>query len=190
MPTTKIMLIRHAERPNGDGGVMPDGTANPEALTARGWQRANALVQLFVPPGGQFKNPDLATPQTIFASGIGHHSKSLRPQQTVTPLAKKLKLSINTKFLKGDESGLAQAATTNGGIALIAWEHEAIPEIAELLVGNNQGIPQHWPGSRFDLVWVFDRTNGSLQWNFAQVPQLLLPGDSSNPIPVSQPNQK
>src|ERR1700741_2498800 len=118
MATTQIMLIRHAERPTGDGGVMQDGTANPEALTARGWQRANALVQLFVPPDGHFTNPDLATPRTIFASGIGHHSKSLRPQQTVTPLAAKLGLSINTNFLKGDESALAQAATTNGGIVL------------------------------------------------------------------------
>jgi broad specificity phosphatase PhoE len=42
MPTTKIMLIRHAEKPNGDAGLMPDGTQNPEALTALGWTRANA----------------------------------------------------------------------------------------------------------------------------------------------------
>jgi broad specificity phosphatase PhoE len=185
MPTTKIMLIRHAERPNGDGGVMPDGTTNPEALTARGWQRANALVQLFVPPDGHFTNPDLATPRTIFASGIGHHSKSLRPQQTVTPLAAKLGLSINTSFPKGNESGLTQAAKAIGGIVLVAWEHEAIPEIAELVVGSNQGIPQHWSGGRFDLVWVFDRTNGGEQWRFTQVPQELLSGDSSDPIPAT-----
>lgn len=184
MPTTKIMLIRHAEKPNGDGGVMPDGTANPEALTARGWQRADALVQLFVPPGGHFTNPEFATPQTIFASGIAHHSESLRPQQTVSPLAAKLGLAINTSFAKGNESGLAQAAATIGGVVLIAWEHEAIPKIAELLVGDNQGIPQHWPGDRFDLVWVFDRTNSGEQWRFTQVPQELLPGDSSDPIPV------
>jgi broad specificity phosphatase PhoE len=185
VPTTKIMLIRHAEKPNRDGGVMPDGTANPDALTARGWQRADALVQLFVPQDGHFTNPELATPQTIFASGIAHHSKSLRPQQTVTPLAAKLGFSINTSFAKGNESGLAQAAKTNGGIVLIAWEHEAIPEIAELVVGSNQGIPQHWPGDRFDLVWVFDRTNGDEQWTFTQVPQRLLPGDSSDTIPVT-----
>ena len=51
MPTTKIMLIRHAEKPNGDGGpgLMPDGAQNPEALTALGWTRANALVGLFAP---------------------------------------------------------------------------------------------------------------------------------------------
>jgi hypothetical protein len=36
MPATKIMLIRHAEKPNGDVGLMPDGTQNPEALTPVG----------------------------------------------------------------------------------------------------------------------------------------------------------
>jgi hypothetical protein len=25
MPAAKIMLIRHAEKPNGEAGVMPDG---------------------------------------------------------------------------------------------------------------------------------------------------------------------
>jgi broad specificity phosphatase PhoE len=42
---SKIMVIRHAEKPNGEGGLMPDGTKNPEALTATGWRRANALVR-------------------------------------------------------------------------------------------------------------------------------------------------
>ena len=28
--TTKIIVIRHAEKPNGEAGVMPDGTENPE----------------------------------------------------------------------------------------------------------------------------------------------------------------
>jgi len=29
MPATKIMLIRHAEKPNGDVGVMPKGRRIP-----------------------------------------------------------------------------------------------------------------------------------------------------------------
>ena len=184
MPTTKIMVIRHAERPNGAQGVMPDGTPNPEALTAIGWQRADALVGLFAPPGGHFTDPHLRTPQAIYASGIAHHSDSLRPQQTVTPLAEKLGLRLNTDFPKGDEAALVRAATTIGGVVLIAWEHEAIPEIAQLVLGGNQGIPQHWPGNRFDLVWVFDRPDQSGMWSFAQVPQRLLPGDSADPIPL------
>ncbi len=77
------MVIRHAEMPNGDPGVMPDGSANPEALTATGWKRANALVGLFDPANGMPAGSPLATPERLFASG----SNSLRPVQTTTPLA-------------------------------------------------------------------------------------------------------
>lgn len=164
---------------------MPDGSQNAEALTATGWRRAAALVDLFVPRSGRFANSELATPGAIFASGVGHHSKSLRPEQTVTPLAGKLHLPIETKYPKGDEAGLVQATTTIGGIVLVAWEHEATPEIAGLILGSNHNVPTRWPGNRFDEVWVFDRPSGSGTWSFAQVPQLLLPGDFPDPIPLT-----
>jgi broad specificity phosphatase PhoE len=185
MPTTKIMVIRHAEKPNGEPGLMPDGGENAEALTATGWRRAEALVGLFDPPGGEFADARLATPATIFASGVGHHRDSLRPQQTVTPLAAKLKYHIDTKYAKGDEARLVNEATRAGGVVLIAWQHEAIPEIAELIRGSDEDIPQHWPANRFDLVWVFDRPGGSGSWSFDQVPQNLLPGDSPKPLAAS-----
>ncbi len=185
MPTTKIMVIRHAEKPNGNAGVMPDGSANPEALIVQGWQRAGALAGLFVPPAGRLADPHVATPHTIFAAGIGHHSKSLRPQQTVMPLAAKLARQIDTTHPKGDEAPLVQTATTIGGIVLIAWQQEAIPEIAGLVRDSSQNIPQSWPDARFDLVWVQDRPGGSGPWNFTRVPQLLLAGDSASPIPLT-----
>ena len=72
MPTTKIMLIRHAEKPNGDGGpgLMPDGAQNPEALTALGWTRANALVGLFAPANEAGPRPPLARPSQPVRLGI------------------------------------------------------------------------------------------------------------------------
>jgi broad specificity phosphatase PhoE len=184
MTTTKIMLIRHAEKPNGEQGVMPDGTINAEALTPTGWRRAKALVGLFDPPGGGFANPHLATPRAIFASGAGHHDGSLRPQQTVAPLATTLDLQVDTDYRKGREGELVAAATAAGGVVLIAWQHEAIPQIADLIRGDPSGIPQTWPGGRFDIVWIFDRLAGG-GWSFVQVPQRLLPDDSSNLIPVT-----
>jgi hypothetical protein len=86
--------------------------------------------------------------------------------------------------LKGEEPALVQATTTAGGVVLIAWEHEAIPEIATLIRGSSQGIPDKWPGHRYDLIWVFDRAAGAGSWTFAQVPQLLFPKDSADPIPL------
>jgi broad specificity phosphatase PhoE len=179
MSTTKIMVIRHAERPNGESGAMPDGQPNVEALTPTGWLRAQALAGFFATPDGRFATPDLATPQTMFASGIGHHSTSLRPQQTVTPLASSLGLAPVTTWLKGQEPELAQAAASIGGVVLIAWEHERIPSIVAALP-QPPGVPKKWPGDRFDVVWIFDRLANS--WRFSQQPQMLLPGDQPTVI--------
>jgi hypothetical protein len=176
MPTTKIMVIRHAEKPNGEAGLMPDGSQNPKALTAAGWKRASGLGGLFDPANGASPRPPFAKLKSLFASG----SESLRPKQTITPLAAALALPITT-FLKGQEAQLVAAVKTAEGPALISWQHEAIPLIATLIRGGAGGIPPRWPGHRFDLVWVFDLQEGGT-WSFTQAPELLLPGDSAGPI--------
>jgi hypothetical protein len=180
----KIMVIRHAEKPSDDNtvkGVSVDGAPDPEQLAVRGWQRSGALVRFFAPLKGTLVDQRLATPHVIFASSVGKHSKSLRPQHTVLELATVLNLALVLRYPKGDEAALAADAVAANGPVLIAWEHEAIPDIANRILGNSTTCPQKWPGSRFDLVWVFDRQIES-GWSFAQVPQMLLSGDSAQPI--------
>jgi hypothetical protein len=178
MPAAKIMLIRHAEKPNGDGGpgLMPNGVENPRALTLTGWKRANALVGLFNPPDGALPRPPLARPKSLFASG----SDSLRPKQTLAPLATALNLSIRT-FLKGQEPELVAAVKASEDPVLISWQHEALPTIAGLIRGGADGVPPSWPGHVYDLVWVLD-LQPSGAWSFTQVPELIMPGDSDKPI--------
>jgi hypothetical protein len=181
MWAAKIMFIRHAEKPSSTvRGVTKAGGADAEELVVRGWQRSGALVRFFAPRDGKFADPRLAQPKTIFASAVGKHSRSLRPQHTVATLAKMLDLKLDLRFPKGDEADLAKSAIAATGPVLIAWEHEDIPDIVNRIVGNNTTCPQKWDGARFDLVWVLDRRDRS--WSFAQVPQLLLPGDSKTPI--------
>ena len=46
-----ILLIRHAEKPDGSGkpyGITIDGERSNGSLTVRGWNRAGALVELFL----------------------------------------------------------------------------------------------------------------------------------------------
>lgn len=187
MPPSKIMIVRHAEKPTDPGvtpaidGVAADGSQNPEELVVRGWQRSGGLVRLFAPRDGHFVDPHLATPGTIFASGVGHHSSSLRPQHTVLELASVLGLTLGTDYKKDDFAQMTTAAMGTSGIVLIAWEHQDIPSIANQIVGNSTTVPQTWPGARFDVVWVFDAQGSG--WAFSQVPQLLLSGDSAAPIP-------
>jgi hypothetical protein len=53
-----------------------------------------------------------------------------------------------------------EKAKAIGDVVLIAWQHERIPNIAALILGDVQHVPPRWPGHRFDLVWVFDRQAG------------------------------
>ncbi len=178
MPATKIMLIRHAEKPNGRGaeqGVDENGAADAKSLSVRGWERAGALVCYFAPSDGKFTNPRITTPEAIFAVAPSPAHPSLRPVQTVRPLAQALRLSVRQDFCSEDPlSEVVAAVEAATGPVLMSWRHEAMCELANLLLGRDDA-PQ-WPKDRFDVVWVFDRSNR--QWRFNQVAQLLLPGDS------------
>jgi hypothetical protein len=181
----KIMIIRHAEKPGaagGGAGIARDGTEDPESLTVRGWTRARALVSLFVPAAGHSPRPGLATPRFVYASGIGKHSNSLRPQETILPLCEKLGLTATTDYLKDEFDEMAGDALAQPGPVLICWEHLVIPDLADQILGDSTTAPRAWPDDRFDMVWVFDLDRGSGTYRFQQIPQSLLAGDLPDPI--------
>ena len=183
MTASKIMIIRHAEKPDDAGtvfGVTIEGHQDPEELTVRGWQRAGALATFFAPPDAHFRDQRIEKPVTIFASRVAPHSKSLRPQHTVEPLAELIgREKLRLDFSEGEEQSLVAAAVAVDGVILISWHHEAIPAIKDLLLGDHSP-PRKWDKERFDLVWAFTRT--ATGWRFEQVPQLLLAGDKPDPI--------
>jgi hypothetical protein len=173
-----IMIVRHAEKPTAaeERGVRPDGGHDRHSLSVRGWVRAGAMVGLFAPHNGE-PSAGLAWPETIYASGHGGGG-SRRPVQTVTPLAERLGQKVHHQLVIGQEAELATRLTTLRGAVLVAWHHEAIPNIVRSL--GVAGFPQEWPDDRFDVVWTL--TRGGPTWRFAQVPQLLLAGDRPDPI--------
>lgn len=180
---TKIMIIRHGEKPSDDGsirGVDQHGGHDPNELSVRGWQRASGLVRLFAPPNEAFSNHALATPEHIFACAPNDHAKSVRSVHTVQTLADFLNRSVDQTMQKSDQDKLAKAAMSAQGPVLIAWEHDAIPDIVAAISGEDHLCPKKWPDSRFDVVWVLDK-NGS-EWSFSQVAQMVLPGDRAELI--------
>jgi hypothetical protein len=182
--TTKIMIIRHAEKPPASGapfGVTADGVQDEESLIIEGWQRAGALACLFAPSRGPLQDAELATPKFLFASESKSGGGSERPVETITPLASKLGLTPTT-HKKTSIDKVAEDAMSCGDVALISWQHEDIPAIANGIMGNSTTVPQSWPGHRFDIVWVFDLDRSSKTYSFNQVPQRLLAGDSPDPI--------
>jgi len=68
------------------------------------------------------------------------------------------------------------------GTTLVCWQHEAIPRIAELILGSNAGIPDPWPADRFDVIWSFTNADVSAPWAFKQICQRLLSGDGLDQI--------
>jgi broad specificity phosphatase PhoE len=192
MPPSVVMLVRHAEKPLGDGpphGVTGDGQPDPESLTPRGWQRAGALVALFVPDESAASRSKLPTPTHLFASQVGQRSSSQRPRQTLLPLAERLGLPVDSSFRKDQVSDLVRAVRSIDGVVLIAWEHHLIPAIANLLAGDPSHVPQTWPDERYDLVWVFESAGPRPETGtrFRQVPQMLLAGDRPTPIGTREP---
>ncbi|HKR02688.1 MAG TPA: hypothetical protein VJT09_18560 [Pyrinomonadaceae bacterium] len=187
---TKIMIIRHAEKPAQPpppNGVDIDGCQNKDSLIPQGWQRAGALATLFAPSRGPLQDPNLATPKYIYATKSPDPQEGNRPEQTVTPLAAKLQMKPNFSFKKGKEEKVVESALCCDGVVLISWPHGRIPTLAGYipLSPKSQPLPKgKWPGNRFDMVWVFDYDTRSRKggYIFCQVPQLLLAGDSSEPI--------
>jgi hypothetical protein len=182
-----IMVIRHAEKPAGSiSGVKESGESSARDLTVRGWQRAGALTALFAPAHGSLQHHLLVTPRFIFASAAvddpaGGNARSRRSQQTVMPLAERLKIPINLKFSKGGEKAVAKAALACDGPVLIAWQHEYIAHIVNYILGTPSLAPD-WPSDRFDVVLVLTSNPVNGKYSVAQVPQSLLAGDSERPL--------
>jgi hypothetical protein len=155
MGATKIMVIRHGEKPgNYDGaqyaGVNSLGTLvgddGARHLVTLGWERAGALVTLFTTPWGP-KTPLLATPQFLFASDpiakqgddASDEGPSERPSETLTALAAKLGLITDTSHGINHYANMVTSALACDGVVLIAWQHEDIALTAKI---GGPGISQ------------------------------------------------
>jgi hypothetical protein len=183
-PLRKIILIRHAEKPVPDQGILGvDELGNPDrrSLSVRGWQRAGALVRFFVPLHGAGADGAIERPDALFAASP--RSKSERPLQTLRNVAACLDLDVHQDFdSDGDEARLIDAARSTASVALVSWRQDSMATFARLLLDDDVPVPD-WDKRRFDVAWVFTRERRA--WRFTQVPQLLLPGDLPSGIAAS-----
>jgi hypothetical protein len=183
-PLRKIILIRHAEKPVPEQGILgvdEFGNPDPRSLSVRGWQRAGALARFFAPLHGAYAHGAIERPDALFAASP--RSKSQRPLQTLYDVAAQLGLGICQDFdSDADEARLIDAARSAAGVALVSWRHDSMAAFARLLLDDDVPVPD-WDKRRFDVAWVFTRERRA--WRFIQVPQLLLPGDRPHGIETS-----
>ena len=140
----QIILIRHAEKP---------ADPNDPHLSRAGVQRAERLVSFIR------TNPALTRfglPVAVFATRTTKHDNGQRTQETVAPVAKALKLPVQTPYLGADYSALAKLVLATpayaGKTVLICWNHEEIPQLAAALGVSPR--PPKWKGSVFDRVYL------------------------------------
>jgi hypothetical protein len=136
----RVVFIRHAEK-----------TSQGDNLTCAGLNRSLQLPHVIV---SKFGVPDYTYVPSL---GLGEYTARGRMFQTVTPLAIKYNLSINSKFDEDDATGIADDIIQKNGTILVVWEHHAIASIVEALGIHNQDLI--WNHNDFDSIWVvtFDK---------------------------------
>ena len=146
----QIILIRHGEK--------PADPSDPH-LSPAGVKRAEQLVS-FITTDPVMKRFGL--PVAVFATRTTKHDDGQRTQETVAPLAKALKLPVQTPYLGRDFAAVAKLILGNaaytGKTVIICWNHEEIPQLAAALGVTPE--PPKWKASVFDQVYVISYHDG------------------------------
>ncbi len=136
----KLIFIRHGEKPlKGDN------------LTCQGLNRALQLPALLT---GKF-----GVPAYLFAPAmyLGESTKHARMFQTITPIAIKYNLPINSSHAEKDSAMIAEDLKSKKGTVIIVWEHKAIKSIIHALGISDNLI---WPDDDYDSIWIVTYNNG------------------------------
>jgi phosphohistidine phosphatase SixA len=137
MAPKTILVMRHAEK--------PDDPYNPD-LSKAGMERAARLAQ-YIPD--QFGTPDF-----VIAAAVSPHS--MRPYQTVVPLAKEQQILIDSRIASSDYSYLAHRLINKskykGSLILLCWHHGQIPPLLDALTVPEGSYPSPWDKHVFNLI--------------------------------------
>ncbi len=146
----EIILVRHADEP-----ADPD---DPH-LSPAGVQRAEQLVSFITTDPAMTR---FGLPVAVFATRTTKHGNGQRTQETVAPLARALKLPVQTPFLAKDVAALANRILADptyiGKTVLVCWNHEEIPRLATALGVRPE--PPKWKADVYDLVYVISYHDG------------------------------
>ncbi len=137
----KIVIIRHGEKPKlGDN------------LNCKGFNRSLLLPKVIVE---KFGVPSYSyVPAVVGAEATTKHSRMF---QTITPLAVKYNLQINSLYNGKDSAGLAIDVLQKRGTVLIVWDHKNIVPLV-----NAFGIHDYflkWQDDDFDSIWIITFNN-------------------------------
>ena len=164
----QVILLRHAEKPDDPAAVN---------LSPRGEARARALASLLGKNSPLTSNAPIVA---LFATSVTKHDHSRRTGETLAPLARDLRLPVQTPYPNELYSLLAREILDNrayqgqGKTIVICWTHHDIADLAGALGVNPK--PPKWKENIFDRFWLIKP--GPRRAALQDVPQRLLQGDS------------
>jgi hypothetical protein len=132
----KVVIIRHAEKPNAGDNLCP-----------KGLNRALALPAVLDTITGV---PDYTYIPKV---NTGNTTLAVRMLQTVTPFAVAHNLILNTSFKNDDVKGVAADILKKSGVVLMVWEHSNIPDLAKALGVKNK---LKWKDEDFGSIWIIE----------------------------------
>jgi hypothetical protein len=122
-------------------------------------KRAKRLVS-FITTNRTIKKVGL--PVATFATQTTKDHHGMRTQETLAPLARALKLRVQTPCHGKDYAELAKLILKSrayaGKSVLICWNHEEIADLAAALGVKPE--PPKWKDSVFDLVYIISFRDG------------------------------
>ena len=137
----KVIIIRHGEKP-----------ANGDNLNCQGLNRSQLLPAVI---SSKFGIPAFSYVPSLTADSATKHARMF---QTITPMAAKYNLVVNSKFNGKDAEGLAADILKKSGEVLVVWDHKMIVPIIHAFGINDPGLK--WSDDDFDSIWVISFQNG------------------------------
>ena len=123
---------------------------------------------------------NMAPPVALYAAKPKEITSSVRPEQTLAPLARALNLTVNTSYKKEEYQQMVDEIMHTPAYAdktvVISWEHHLIPPLVQAF--GVAKIPKKWHGSDYDRLWIVTFKQSGLN-EFADLPEKLMFGDSS-----------
>jgi len=157
----RVVIIRHGEK-------VSDADSR---LGPKGCERAYLLPRFF----SQFTGV-----AAIYAQQIGKIGGSVRSMATMAPSAKAMNLRINNRFRRVETKALAQeileSSEYRDRTVLVAWEHDAIVDLAEDLGLDLKRRFKEWPANVYDQAWVLN-FESKKKIKLEIIAEYLLPGD-------------
>jgi hypothetical protein len=145
-PTLKVVIIRHAEKPD-------DG----DNLSCQGMDRALKLPKVLFQ---KFQTPNHTYVPSLDCDKATKHSRMF---QTISPFAVKYNLKINSKYGETDFAKVAPNVLEKKGTVLMVWEHSAIQPLAKALgVADAPAFAK----KDFDSIWIITFPNGQAKLDF------------------------